>query len=317
MTEPNVETDGREPATPEMMELLLQNLQEKLPELVKSISASIGHDLVGGPDTIYQYTDINGLRGMIEKNAIWTTAVGYLNDTTEYTYGQQLFVGVIEKYLAMPEKGQWKTVLELVLPTLNKVVANNVFVACFASNDDQLSQWRGYARDGYGYAVGFDMSAPLEIEPTPLGLQIMYEPTMQQQFADALLQQTIGSMAEGLYAVGIEPTPQAVAELLPFAIRITIPAFKHPSFAEEREVRMFLDTHFDKESRENLVFHERKGILVPHIPLKWKDGKLPIKEIIVGPNLNYAQAAWSLDHFLKQHGYTDVSIRRSSVPYLS
>lgn len=33
------------------------------------------------------------------------------------------------------------------------------FIVCFTENGDQLSQWRAYANDGLGYAVGFRSSA--------------------------------------------------------------------------------------------------------------------------------------------------------------
>ncbi len=80
---------------------------------------------------------------------------------------------------------------------------------------------------------------------------------------------------------------------------------------------MFIDTEYDVKSRDRLLYHERKGILVPHIPLKWGNEQLPLREIIMGPNLDFDNARWGLERFLEQHGYTDVEIKRSSVPYLA
>jgi len=190
-------------------------------------------------------------------------------------------------------------------------------VTCFTSSFDQLSQWRGYAADGYGYSVGFDTAHFVEIKPDTVVLNVLYDEEMQKQFCDELLRSGIVAMEQTLVGARIQPTPAAIAKLLVFAIKIAIPSFKHKGFAEECEVRMFIDTEYDAEAKNRLLYHERKGMLVPHIPLRWGEEKLPIREIIVGPNLDFDKAQWGLQRFLEQHGYMDVEIRRSSIPYLT
>ena len=37
------------------------------------------------PDTLYHYTNLEGLMGIIQDKAIWATHTQYLNDTKEYT----------------------------------------------------------------------------------------------------------------------------------------------------------------------------------------------------------------------------------------
>jgi hypothetical protein len=39
------------------------------------------------PETLYHYTDINGLAGIWEKGHIWATSSAYLNDTSEVRLG--------------------------------------------------------------------------------------------------------------------------------------------------------------------------------------------------------------------------------------
>ena len=39
----------------------------------------------------------------------------------------------------------------------------NIFAVCFCENGDLLSQWRGYAGGKYGYSIGFDSDALMQI----------------------------------------------------------------------------------------------------------------------------------------------------------
>jgi hypothetical protein len=42
------------------------------------------------PDTLYHYTDINGLKGIWEEGNLWATGFRYLNDTSELRLGMAL-----------------------------------------------------------------------------------------------------------------------------------------------------------------------------------------------------------------------------------
>jgi hypothetical protein len=42
------------------------------------------------PDTLYHYTDINGLKGIWEDGHLWATGSRFLNDTSELRLGVTL-----------------------------------------------------------------------------------------------------------------------------------------------------------------------------------------------------------------------------------
>ena len=61
--------------------VLLQNLL--VPEALAAYSESI---MVRPVPTLYHYTSMSGLAGILESRTVWATEFGALNDTSELTY---------------------------------------------------------------------------------------------------------------------------------------------------------------------------------------------------------------------------------------
>jgi hypothetical protein len=52
------------------------------------------------PDKVlYHYTSAEGLKGIIEKNALWATSAYYLNDSAEMFYGYNVLREVLDQWL--------------------------------------------------------------------------------------------------------------------------------------------------------------------------------------------------------------------------
>jgi len=69
------------------------------------------------------------------------------------------------------------------------------FIACLTLEGDQLSQWRSYADDGRGFAIGFRASA-LEKMPVTI-LSVEYNPRTQlEEMIIALISIYIGNQKE-------------------------------------------------------------------------------------------------------------------------
>lgn len=145
------------------------------------------------PDTLYHYTDINGLAGIWEKGQIWATNSMYLNDTTEVRLGmavarahiaqrelelQTSIADVWERQARQAEAGeevdresfkQERAAFEPEVAEAKEIGAaldevsgdySAAYIACLTEHGDQLSQWRGYAHEGY--CVGLDTKMMLE-----------------------------------------------------------------------------------------------------------------------------------------------------------
>jgi hypothetical protein len=70
----------------------------------RNIAIATGSDLpdsdIDLPDTLYHYTDINGLRGIFEDGEIWATNSLFLNDTTELQLGIAVVIAKLAEQLA-------------------------------------------------------------------------------------------------------------------------------------------------------------------------------------------------------------------------
>jgi hypothetical protein len=101
---------------------------------------------------VYHYCDANALLSILTSQKLWYTHAAYLNDTMEIRKGVQLCQELLsEKLKTLPN--------DPVLMATKAFLANaekwQYYVCCFSKGRDKLSQWRAYANDGNGFAVGF------------------------------------------------------------------------------------------------------------------------------------------------------------------
>src|SRR6266705_941988 len=111
------------------------------------------------PSIIYHYTDGAGLRGIFETGKLWFTDIFNLNDTSEIRHGVKPASDFLRSAASSKDAPpKLRFFAETVAKELSGHVEEsaNYFVCCFSSDGDDLGQWRSYADDGCGYAIGFD-----------------------------------------------------------------------------------------------------------------------------------------------------------------
>ena len=60
----------------------------------------------------------------------------------------------------------------------------------------------------------------------------------------------------------------------------------------------------------------RNSRIIPFVNFDFKEGKLPISEIIIGPD-NKPEVKTNIEAVLKLLGYSNVKVRLSDIPYTS
>src|SRR5690606_8501496 len=104
-----------------------------------------------------------------------------------------------------------------------------LLVACFSLNGDLLSQWRGYASNGLGYAIGFDPK--ILNKYLACLLKVEYDEEKQFQMIDLALRNILENYdLVQLLGSGLFDSPL-------MAIFKSLVGFKNPAFSEEQEVR--------------------------------------------------------------------------------
>lgn len=338
---------------------LFGQLRERVNTIVKDAMSLTATAKAEPPPVLYHYTSASGLRNIIESASLWTTPAPYLNDQSEIRLGVDLFSSALDDFAATSQDVSVLRRLDLLRAGLG--TADHRFTSwltSFAQHPDQLSQWRGYAVDGYGYAIGFERDEVVRLGPTGwlvphrIAFPVVYDPEDQRLICRTVIARTIEEAsllaAERPEEITFRQTDDAgglIADdpqlgwlaFLVGSLKLACTMLKDRGFEEEQEYRFAFTAgpadHF------GLAFHERNGVIVPHIALTWRDHfdsdnpfqsdigpkpLLPIKRIVMGPNLRPAEdAKWSLEQFLRQRGYIDacgdtsVEIAASDIPYLA
>ena len=108
-------------------------------------------------ETLYHYTDGRGLKGILESQTIWFTDYRHMNDPSELTHGIDIAKDVV-RVLANGSDGRVRLFLETLsdMFSVRNFSSNLEFlIASFSKERDDLGQWRAYADNGRGYAIGF------------------------------------------------------------------------------------------------------------------------------------------------------------------
>lgn len=202
----------------------------------------------------------------------------------------------------------------------------STFVICLSEEGDLLSQWRGYADDGRGMCLGFNVHELLEFTDasTITGyalekVQYLSKEALDRwikNVANELLQLVniiLGAIKDGkiVYSSEVE-FDKDIFDTLYYNIIAEIEEsikFKADGFKEEtrRKSSEFVDANIDFNVKENDI--------VPFISLGFdKFHNNLISEVICGPNNMIRKS--DLDMFLRKYGYCNCEHRKSSITYI-
>ena len=115
---------------------------------------------------IYHYTDLNGLKGIIESGSLWATHFSFLNDSNELIHGMNCLGNALQ-YLRDDFNPKTLKFIEQALTHFRMHRAAHVYNLSFCLEPDLLSQWRGYG-SSQGVCLEFDDEELIDsLELTP------------------------------------------------------------------------------------------------------------------------------------------------------
>jgi Protein of unknown function (DUF2971) len=259
------------------------------------------------PEILYHYTSQTGLKGMLNKKAIWASKIHYLNDSKEFAPALDLARCELTERIKASTSPVDRSRLELLRDTIDTtytieytIEGVNTCVCCFSELEDDLSQWRGYGGGSAGFSVGFTREWFTRVKETlgeTLGLSLrrcIYDPEKQQRLIQDEIDKFLATNADkepdywdrnrGYW----EPDRPRTYMVLPhagedFATRLSLiaPRIKHESFKDEREWRLVAA----RVSAHELHHRPGRSMLIPYykIPIGDDDKFDSIREIVVGP----------------------------------
>lgn len=297
-------------------------------EVASSAAARRWPQLVTLPTLLHHYTDVNGLMGIVREGGLWLTDAHYMNDRREIEHGvdcaQEVLSAAVDDGAYAETAGHLRGTLEL----LTHDVRPRVCVSSLCEDGDNLSQWRAYGSNGSRLALGF--------EPFVGRFRGLNHCRLHRVVYDRSVQREWLLMAVHYYHLGLRhdrtrsetwlpAIERDFSKMLYNALYELIVCFKDQAFLDEREWRFVYSENWPEDLVKDLRVPTRyraKGrLVVPFVPMSDLVSKydplsrLPLREVIVGPQAEAELVARGVREFLEHEGYHDVVVRQSAVPF--
>jgi hypothetical protein len=279
---------------------------------------------VAPKNTLYHYTALSGLLGIVGSGELRASDIRYMNDSAELRHTLDLLHHCITRRVVAGVDNP--VLLNQLLDWLSHRIVSGpmLFGASFRANGNLLSQWRGYSAHGKGVSLGFN---PAHIRECAARQQFqvgkcLYDPAEQralvEQLVDAVERIARRRVAEkgwqdyrewGWYGV----FEQIEGELLRIAAIL-----KHPSFEEEQEWRI-VSPVISRSRGKPIHFREGTSMLVPYyaFDLSAAEGRpMRLDHVFLGPTGNIDLSMNSLELLLSQYNVKPANgITYCDIPY--
>lgn len=228
----------------------------------------------------YHYTTMAGCLGIITSRRVWLTDHRFLNDKQELKQG----LSALMAHLTEEKRESFK------IAFLWHSTNTHHCVLSMSKSPKILSQWRAYATDGTGVAIGFS-DFFLKFSKIEL-MHCQYEnheayaqklATKYASFIDSVHQARLDNPGENRFMEWIDQHKENFS-----AIVKDIIALKNPAFAEEQEVRAIRSIN-----RDTVKMRHSNQLLIPYTEANfWGDDEeissmfVAIPEIWLGPKCN-------------------------------
>lgn len=198
--------------------------------------------------TLFHYTSLQGLLGIVESRSLWLTEVHYLNDAAELRHLADLMDSMIRRRLETNTRDDQSILLQLSeWLKLRMSHGPLIFVGSFSEEGNLLSQWRGYCPHGKGVSIGFYPDSLVDCAGKQ-GYQVgrcIYDSDSQHRVAERVLDAMLTLASAQGPSNEKHPTQSyydAFAEAEPIFIKIAA-LIKHGAFHEENEWRLVSPVH--------------------------------------------------------------------------
>lgn len=313
---------------------------------------------------LYHYCDNKKMANIVAGHTLRMSDITKSNDYEEIQLFYPYIMTAIEKeYKMNPFSLDYKgekdfEALKRLLHVTHKLVniefdvgEMTSFVVCFCEEGDVLSQWRGYADGGKGGAIGFSLEELKEYCKLYDGIitlaKVKYisREELQSVIADKAkevllnMQNDMKWIEEKIPSLDDSEKYDIMLQirLLHIIKKVLISSleYKHESFSEEKEWRIFFSEEITKNSQwlygseEDLIIKYDRVItklknkiefnimdcdIIPYYPIELYDiSSEPIKEVILGPKNNILERDFEL--YAAKYNMKNIVLRRSEISF--
>ena len=189
-------------------------------------------DKYDNSDLIYHYCSMETFKAILDSKSLWLSDSKFMNDKYEGRWIDKIVEEVIKE---LNDKYTAKQLLEYK-KKYDALKNKNGYMCCFSKASDKLSQWRGYADDASGVAIGFSREAIRLTSNFNFELALM-DVLYDKEEHMRLVKESIEHTIVDKYDIKQDK------ELAYF--------YKNPSFYEEEEVRIL---YIPENDMKELIF---------------------------------------------------------------
>lgn len=317
--------------------------------------------------SIYHYCSVDTFMAIIQNKTLRLSDLNKTNDYMEKKWAKKLIIDALKEKLSEYEinfdldEDYWydensHSHLTYYKNEVERIVDDKspILITCFSQERDRLSQWRAYAEDGRGVAIGFNYRVLRRLHNKDKGVsveKVFYKKEKQQERLGQLIESVIYYMQDMFekdnvrisneFNIYFKEEFDAFCEVLVDYIGIEACVIKNPAFEEEKEIRIIynpqlpnreilgdvqldeMQTYFEKEKQignykvKPLRFNHKNNQLVAYCDLDFSDLIIEtiITEIIIGPKSQLDER--DIYYFLMANGFdaNSIHISKSEATY--
>ena len=272
---------------------------QKFHNLVKKVLQDNG--LFVSQESLYHFTNINGLLGIITNNELWLSERNYLNDVNDEKFIKD-YVRNIFKNLSQKE---WEEYEIYLIPSKNQYIFST------SKEKDSIHQWTYYGLQE-SFCIEFERKKLINLfyrfdKKTDFYYgPILYGNERTLNIANKIIDEYTSLISNKNCIFNIDNFDEKGFSEFKRVYQYFYSLIKQTGHSCENEYRFLLQSESKPE------FRISNGLFVPFIKVKAK-GKLPIKKIYIGPNSYETSAKENLEYFLKNNGYNNVIVDKSEM----
>lgn len=243
--------------------------------------------------TLYHYTGIGGLIGLVDSRCVWASHVYYLNDSREILHAVEVLRSVLSSDLERfgAQEKEFLTQFAKWLPSFERDPFH-IYIFSLSGQRSLLSQWRSYTPHGKGVSLGFSaetLNGLLENSQFRIA-KCLYGRAEHVHLMEVLREKmltTFRQRAAQLAATTEHPSARYFSFLEEFRgdLLQVLSVIKHAAFSEEEEWRI-ISPYYPNYTVPAIKFREGASMLMPYIEIELSQiGVLPIfDEVVLGPS---------------------------------
>lgn len=266
---------------------------------------------------LYHYTDFGALNGILKNKEIWLNNLLNMNDLAEMSYFfYDMKEYVITSLNAMALNDKAKQVDQAFVSEMRSEFQHSAYAACFTRHRDDAGQWERYGKGGLGVCLAFREDLLKEMAHGAVSVQEVYYHT---DISKHSLTTIVLNTAKNVEYFSTEDP--FIADLMN-DIWMQSVAYKHPSFASEKEVRLVFYPFMSDDFKLTPQYYVSQTHIKKYYPFNIQtmcernniDITELITEIIIGPTSN--QSIPIIQDYLADIGlsYLAEHVKKSKCP---